>query len=85
MRFCSGSAVALKMGGLTTPVLQPVLRPWSHLQIIGLKMEVGEDEFADDREGLGISADINTHLSQQVRIVWPCHPVAGLDTPSWQC
>ena len=65
------------------PPQQLVLRQWSRTQIIGLKMEVGEDEFADDREGLGIAAGINTHLSRQVRPLRSCHCTANLDTPSW--
>ena len=36
------------------------------MQLIGLKMEVVEDEFEGDREGLSIAAGINTQLSDQV-------------------
>lgn len=36
------------------------------MQLIGLKMEVEEDEFDVDREGLSIAAGINENLSEQV-------------------
>lgn len=36
------------------------------MQLIGLKMEVDETEFQDDREGLSIAAGINKHLPEQV-------------------
>jgi len=36
------------------------------VQLIGLKMEVEEDEFDVDREGLSIAAGINENLSEQV-------------------
>jgi len=37
-----------------------------HVQLIGLKMEVEEDEFDVDREGRSIAAGINENLSEQV-------------------
>ncbi len=42
------------------------------MQLIGLKMEVDEEEFHDDREGLSIAAGINEHL-EQVGAVRQCH------------
>ena len=34
-------------------------------QVIGMKMETGQDEFVTDREGLSIAAGINEGLPEQ--------------------
>ena len=45
------------------------------MQLIGLKMEMDELEFKDDREGLSIAAGINKHLPEQVCSVRLSHHV----------
>ena len=38
-------------------------------QVIGMKMETEENEFVEDREGLGIAAGINEALPEQANLL----------------